>query len=311
MPRTKKIENETVQTQENKQTQELSVADRFTLSVVNSWKDVAKGLEVTEKEKGLIAGYFIKLDEQLRNSKQNYTWKNVRMKELAVTLAHTAKLGLDMTIPGMLSFIPFRHGDTGTIDLVPVKGKTAYEYLAKRFGIDPPKYGIVELVYKNDKFSLIKRDATHDHDDYIFEIQNPFDRGEVIGAFGALIYDDPTKNKVMSKSYKELLSYRPARYDDTFWKGENLLKMLEKTMAKQLYNSVALDPEKINQYRDSFDRMDAAEIEYAAGEAKEEIAENLGTGEYVDIDFEPVVEAESETKQTETVIEEQKEEDLL
>lgn len=277
----------------------LSVADRFTMSVLKAYGDVAKGIEVTDKEKKLIANYFIKIDEQLRNSKQGYNWGMVRMNEFALTLAHTAKLGLDMSLPNMLSFIPFKHGDTGTINMVPVIGKSGYEYIAKTFGLNPPKNIFVELVYSTDKFTMVKRDVKHPCDDYTFEITSPFNRGEIVGAFGYLAYSDKSNNFIMVKSKDELMRYRPPKYDPTFWSGENLPKMLEKTMAKQLLKKVALDPQKVNRIRDSFNVIDAADIEIADYMAKEEIAENMGQGDYIDVDAEPVEEAkQAETTET-------------
>lgn len=285
------------------ETKALSISDRFTNTVIASYTDVAKGVQITEKEKALVAGYFIKIDEQLRNSKQGYNWNQVQMKELSLQLANAARLGLDMQIDGQLSFIPFKVKDTGKINMVRVIGAKGYELIAKKYALDPPKASVVELVYSNDKFTIVKRDAAHECDDYTFEVTNPFDRGEVIGAFGYLAYDDKSKNKLLVMSKKQLLTYRPQYYDETFWKGENEKKMLLKTLAKQLFKNVTLDPAKVNAVRESINMVKSSELDYAQASAKETIDANMGKDDYIDADFEdvPVDESTGEVKDSDNI----------
>lgn len=288
--------------------EELSLATRFSNKVIASYADVAKGVEITQKERTLIANYFIKIDESLKNSKQGYNWKMVRMDELSLSVANLAKMGLDMAIPGTVSFIPFRVKDTGSIRLTPCIGVKGYEFLAKRFGVDPPDNLVVELIYSNDKFSLLKKDANHEYESYIFEVTNPFDRGEIIGAVAALEYKDKMKNKVMAMSLKELLSYKPDKADPTFWGGgENRKKMLEKTIGKQILKKVALDPEKMNSVRDSMKYIESEELVGASLDAQETVRENNGVGDYIDIDFEPIEEVENVENHVEDVESEQPE----
>lgn len=188
---------------------EVSVAERFTNAVVKSYGDVAKGISITPKQMQLISNYYIKLDEMIRNPDSKIqNWRQVRIPELALTLAHMAKLNLDMSLDH-LSFIPFEHGNTGTYDLVPAISKHGYWYIAKTYGIDPPDNYVVELVYSNDTFSVSKKDANHECDSYVFEISNPFDRGKIIGGFGCLEYKDKTKNKILVMSEADILKYKP------------------------------------------------------------------------------------------------------
>lgn len=264
-----------------------TLAQRFTKAVVSAYGDVAMGIEVTPKQMQLISNYYIKLDEALRNSKQNYTWKQVRLPELATTLAHMAKLNLDISL-GQLSFIPFKHGDSGTIDLVAVIGRKGYEYITKTYGLDPPKNIVVELVCESDKFSVIKKDSNHEYDFYTFQIVNPFNRGKIIGGFGYLEYDDKSKNKILVMSEADILKYRPKYFDQNFWSGENMNKMYEKTIAKQLLKKVTLDPDKVNDVKDSFKKIESQELNYTAALAQDEIDKNMCFGEVIDI--EPAVE---------------------
>lgn len=264
---------------------ELTLAERFTNKVLAAFGDVAKGVDVTDKERKLISNYFIKVDEQLRNSKQGDNWGMVRMNEFALTLAHTAKLGLDMSLPNMLSFIPFRHGDDGTINMVPVIGAKGYEYIAKTYGLTPPVSVTVELVYSNDKFVPHKKDCCHECDGYEFEIKNPFDRGSIIGGFGYLAFEDKTMNKLLIMSEKDMLNYRPQAHNKNFWTGENLKKMYEKTIAKQLLKKVTLNPDKVNAVRESFAQIDTDDMNYATNVAKQSVNENTAEGDYIDVDF--------------------------
>lgn len=268
---------------------ELSLPERFTNAIVSAYNDVAKGVGMTVEQKQLIANYYIKLDEMFRDPKVNIKWNQVRLPELATTLAHMAKLGLDMSI-GQLSFMPFKKGDTGTYNLSPCISKYGYEYIAKKYGLEPPKNLVVELVYDTDKFSITKKDANHDCDSYTFEVVNPFNRGKIIGGFGYLEYKDKTKNKILSMSEQEILAYRPQKYYNQFWTGENMKKMYEKTIAKQILKKVTLDPDKVNGVQDSFDRIETEELKYNAYVTQEETKENMCSGEVIDIDYTPVTE---------------------
>lgn len=278
---------------DKKQT-ELTLPERFTNAIVSAYSDVAKGVGMTVEQKQLVSNYYIKLDEMFRDPKIDIKWNQVRIPELATTLAHMAKLGLDMSI-GQLSFMPFKKGDTGTYNLAPAISKTGYEYIAKKYGIDPPENVVVELVYETDKFSITKKDFIHDCDSYTFEVVNPFNRGKIVGGFGYLEYKDKAKNKILVMSEQEILSYRPQRYSNQFWTGENMKKMYEKTIAKQILKKVTLDPNKVNGVMDSFDRIETEELNYNAATAQEEINDNMCSGEVIDIDYTPVEEVKEET----------------
>lgn len=271
---------------------QLSLADRFTGKIISCYADVAKGIAITEKERTLIAGYYIKIDESLRNSKQGYTWKQVRMDELALVLAHLAKLGLDQSL-GHFSMIPFKVKDTGTIRLTPVISDKGYEYIARRYALVPPKGLKTELVYETDVFSVIKKDANHSCDSYIHEVKNPFNRGKVIGAYSCLEYDDSTQNKLLVMSLEDLLKYKPYNADENFWKvgSENYKKMLTKTIAKQSLRKLTLDPDKVNFVRDSFKYVESEELTGASLSAQETVREQNGNGpmiDFVDVDVEVI-----------------------
>ncbi len=267
---------------------ELTMAERFTNAVVKSYGDVARGIEVTPKQMKLISNYYIKLDEMIRNPESKIkSWNQIRLSELATTLAHISRLNLDMAL-GHLSFMPFEHKGTNTFDLAPVISASGLEYIAKTYGLDPPKHSTVELVYSTDKFTVIKKDSNHPYDSYTFEVTNPFSRGNIIGGFGYLEFEDKTKNFILPMSLDEILKYKPRWAKDTFWSGENAKKMYEKTIAKQLFKRIPLDPDKVNDVQDSFKRIETEELNLTATEAKNTIEENMCSGDVIDIEFEDV-----------------------
>lgn len=271
---------------ENKRGQtELTIAQRFTNAVVTSYEDVARGIDITPKQMQLISNYYIKLDTQFKSpdSKIN-SWGQVNMQDLSLTLAHMAKMNLDMQL-SHFSFMPFFNNKSGKFNLAPVISKEGYWYIAKTFSIDPPKNFVLELVYSNDRFSVSKKDLNHEFDSYIFEIKNPFDRGKIIGGFAYLEYDDKSNNRLLVMSEEEILKYRPLKYSQNFWSGENMKKMYEKTIAKQLFKRVQLDPDKINDIQDVLQRVDAEELNFEAAESQREIEENMGNGDFIDIEY--------------------------
>lgn len=271
---------------ESKKAKTDTIAQCFTNAVVSAYGDVARGIEVTPKQMQLISNYYIKLDEMIRNPESKIqSWKQVRLPELAMTLAHMAKLNLDMALDH-ICFIPFRHGSTDTFDLAPIISKNGYWLIAKTYAIDPPLSYTVELVCATDKFSVIKKDATHEFDSYIFSVENPFNRGKIVGGFGYLEYEDKSKNKLLVMSEEDILKYKPKYANASFWSGENMKKMYEKTIAKQLLKRIPLDTNKVNNVKDSFNRVDEQELNFTSSEARDVIDENMCSGEIIDIDSE-------------------------
>lgn len=275
------------------ETTQLSLATRFTNTVVSAYADVAKGVVVTEQQRGLIANYFIEIDKMLKSSKQGYTWQMVDMIDLAKSVASLARLGVDISIPHSVSFMPFRNGKTGKLNLVPCPGKGGKEFIAKKYGLYPLKHGTVELVFSNDEFIVNKKDANHDGDSYEFKIKSPFNRGKCVGGFGYLEYEDSSMNKLIVMSIDEIMAHKPKNADPAFWGGNNLNAMIEKTVAKKTYGTVTLDPDKVNAVKDSFDYLQAEEIKGASLEARETIQEHNSNGpmiDFVDADYEEVSE---------------------
>lgn len=260
---------------------QITPANRFTNLVINKYSDVAKGIDITDKEKSIIAGYFIAIDKALQTAK--IKWDELDLNSLALDLAHKARLGLDMQMKNYLSPTPYKNSKTGVVTMTLITGYEGEKHLALKFAQNKPKDIRVELVYSTDKFKPIKKDINSPCDRYEFEITNPFDRGNIIGGFGYIQYDDERNNVLVIMSEAEILKRKPQYASESFW-GKWKEKMYMKTVMKETCRQILLDVDKVREYRETFDYEEQREVEYAKAMADEEISVNAGTGEIIDID---------------------------
>lgn len=265
-------------------TNQLAPIDRFTNKVLECYGDQSNGSEITEREKDIVKGYFMSIDLALRNSKQGYTWGMVEIDKLAPRLSHYARLGLDMQLDNHLSPVPFKNNDTGKIELTLIPGYEGRKYIAKKFAIEPYEDIIVKLIGKNDTFKPIYKDANHEYDDYIYEENNPFDHGEIIGGFAYVCYSDKTKNKITVMSISEIKKHEPPK-GSTFWTGKWKEKMWIKTLVIEACKSISLDADKIREYRKDIDQLKADELNTVSIESNAEAHTKMSTGEFIDVDF--------------------------
>lgn len=269
----------------------LAPIDRFTNAVVSCYGDAENGIEVTDREKDIIKGYFMTIDLALRNSKDGYTWSMVELDKLAPRLKHYARLGLDMQIDNHLSPVPFRSGNSGKVTMNLIPGYEGRKYIAKKFAVEPYDDIIVKLVGKNDTFKPIYKDVNHDFDSYIYEENNPFDKGEIVGGFAYVKYQDNTKNKLIVMSIADIKKHMP-KHGSSFWTGEWKEKMWYKTLVIEACKGISLDAEKIRDFRQDLEQIKADELNNAASQADAEAKEKMGSGDVVDVDFNEVEEKE-------------------
>ena len=211
------------------QKKELTASERFTGMVINEFKGNVGELNLNEYQKQLIRNYFIGIDNALKaaEERRSYSkkkandpqviWQNVNMNKLAIDVVQNAKLGLDMAVTNHLSVVPYLNGKTQKYDLNLMPGYEGLRYIAIKYAIYPVIDIRVELVHKNDSFKMTTKNNI---DGYEFDIANPFDRGEVIGGFGYIRYQDETRNKLITMSKEELLKRKPSTAAVEFWGGE-------------------------------------------------------------------------------------------
>ncbi len=270
-----------------------SASRRFTDLVMREFTNSTGVVKVTEHQKSLIQGYFIACDNALTAAEQKrqkkaeeetkwgeaakaqtpYTWENVNIgAKLAQKIVVYAKLGLDMTIPNHLFCIPYMNGTNGKYDLNFQEGYRGKEIKTKKYSYYTIRNISYELVYSNDKFIPYKRGAKRSHDTYEFEIANPFDRGQLVGGFAYIDFEDPQRNILLIMSKEDIEKRKKASPSGGkgFWE-KWYDEMALKTIVNAACSKVTLDPEKIDP---DFRIMQQSESDAAEAELSEEIRQN-------------------------------------
>ena len=259
-----------------------SASQRFTDVVMREFTSSTGYTKLTPHQKNLIQGYFIACDNALaaleakrvkegQNNKLPYTWNNVNIDgKLAQRVVVYAKLGLDMTLPNHLFPIPYLNGKNGKYDLNFQEGYRGKEIKIKKYSYYPIKNVAYEIVYSNDKFTPYKRGAKRRYDTYEFEITNPFDRGNLIGGFAYIEFEDPQRNILVIMSKADIEKRKNVAKSKDFW-NKWYDEMALKTVVNAACNKVTLDPEKIDP---DFRIMQQSESDAAEAELAEELRQN-------------------------------------
>jgi len=288
--------------------QKLAVSEKFTNKILAEFGGNVSGVaKVTESQRRLIQGYFIGIDKALKDAEtrrvqknQNnrdhkydeplpVTWANVNLNDLAMSLVHYARVGLDMMQDNHLYPIPYKNNRTNKYDITLMEGYNGIAYIAEKYAVVKPKAVTVELVYSTDVFKPIKKSRGNDVESYEFEITNPFDRGDVMGGFGYIEYDNPKRNELVIMSLKDILKRKPDYAAAEFWGGKKTVwkggkkvdaetdgwfeEMCLKTIKREVYSAkhIPRDPMKIDE---SYYYLRDQELQNAKREAEAEIAEN-------------------------------------
>lgn len=267
-------------------------SQRFTVAVVNEFGATIGGkLELSPYKQVLAQHVFIAIDTALKDLEANrqkkdkdglpIIWTNVNMNKLAIDAVHRVELGLDALIPGHIYPIPYLNGKTGKYDLDLRIGYVGKDYYRRKMATDRPVDIIYQLVHKKDVF---KPSMMPGAETYTFEITEPFDRGEVIGGFGYIIYADTSKNKLILVSKADFDKSKKKAGSDKFW-GAYEKEMQYKTLVNRVTSKLTIDPEKVNA---SFAQVEIDE----AQEVSEREIEQHANREYIDV--EPVTEQKAE-----------------
>jgi recombination protein RecT len=259
-------------------TNETAPSTRFMELVVREFQSNSGEIALNDQMKRLIQSNFIKLDSVLKEAEikrlakpeqsrepLELAWKNVNMEKMAQDCISFSMVGLDPMLPNQLFLIPYKNNHTNKYDIGFMPGYRGIEIRAKKYGINVPKSEVIELVYSNDHFEVLKKDFNNPVESYKFEIKNPFDRGEIIGGFYYFGYEDPTENEIRIFSIDEILKRKPKYASPEFWGGEKdewkggkvvgkvkvdgwYHEMCYKTLCRAAYGSITLDSEKINEH---------------------------------------------------------------
>lgn len=273
-----------------KEEPKVTASERFTGMVIREFQGNVGELNLNEYQKQLIRNYFIGIDNALKNAEtsRSYSkkkandppiiWENVNMNKLAVDVVQNAKLGLDMSVANHLHVVPFKNGKTNKYDLTLMPGYEGLKYIAANFALYKVADIKVELVHENDIFQPTYKNNI---EGYEFKVTNPFARGNVIGGFGYIRYENEVHNKLVVMSVDELLKRKPSTASAEFWGGEKDVwengkkvgtetiegwteEMLYKTMVRATCKKVTVDPKKVN---DSYIYViDSAETYYTGNQ---------------------------------------------
>jgi len=290
----------------------ISASLRFTNMVIaNFATNVTQGaFDLNDRQRRIIQGYFVVIDKTLKNAEEErlrknasntdhkwdnlipYDWNHVNMTDLALDAVYFARMGLDMQEKNHLYPIPYANKKGGFYNITFMTGYSGIQYIADKYAADPPKSVTVEVVYKNDHFKPLKKSVKNVVESYEFDITNPFDRGDIIGGFGYLEYDEPAKNKLIIMTRADMDKRKPTKASANFWGGESYEyvdgkkqkvtkegwqdEMYRKTLIREVYGSkhIQRDPSKID---DNYQYLREREVIYAQLETESEAHENANT----------------------------------
>lgn len=219
-------------------------------------EQLGEGLSFTAHEKKLAQHLYVKVDATLKamderrikagqSNKKPYAWANVNITKLAIDAVHRIGLGLDALIPNHIHPVAYWNGKINKYDLDLRVGYVGQDYCRRRLAVEPPIAITYELVHATDTFRALPRSQGRDVETYVFEINQPFDRGPAVGGFGYITYEDPRKNHLVLVTPRDFERARNAAQTQDFWKA-NDLEMLYKTVVHRVTSKIPLDPEKVN-----------------------------------------------------------------
>lgn len=304
---------------------ELSAkSEMFTDEVLRQFGQVSPGeFRISDYQRQLVMGYFIEIDKALKDAEEKRVsengWKNVKNEDpvnwntvdltaLALDVMHYARMGLDMTQKNMLFAIPYKdnsrkcRGGTAVYVVNLMQGYNGIRYIAENYALEKPKAVTVELVYSTDVFRPIKKGRGNGVESYEFEITSPFDRGKVAGGFGYIEYEDPSKNRLVLMSRRDMEKRIPKKASANFWGSEAtgrkvtewdggkkaqvetegwFEEMCLKTLKREVYSPkhIPVDPKRVD---DSYQHMKQQELRLARMEARS-VAEEQAASIVVDI----------------------------
>ena len=261
-------------------------SQRFTAAVVREFGTTVGKLELSPYKQVLAQHLFIGIDKTLKemetkrldSDKQGtpIVWGNINMEKLAIDAVHRIELGLDALIPNHIHPIPYKNKRTGKYDLDLQIGYIGKDYYKRKMAVVQPMDIIYQLVHKTDVFTPRMKKGPSDIETYDFEIKNAFSRGEVVGGFGYIMYEQPTMNKLVIVPRTSFDKSKNLAKSDAFW-GKHPEEMMFAALVRRVTAKIPVDPEKVNA------SFAAVELD----DAEREIQENANAGPVIDIEPEP------------------------
>jgi recombination protein RecT len=280
---------------------EGTISERFTTKVLAEFSAVSGDMvNFNHSQKRLCQHLYVKADASLKaletkrvadnnNHLAPYVWTNINMSKLAIDTVHRMEIGLDALIPNHISIIPYWNKKLNKYDLELQIGYAGKDFYRRKMAYDKPVDIIYELVYSTDEFTPIKKDAENKVESYNLKIKKPFDRGDIIGGFGYIIYKDETKNKLVIVTESEFQKAKNLAKTKTFW-NQSPEAMRYKTIVNRTTEKLLIDPEKM-----TVSMFEVEQSEKAEFKDSEDVEDEI-----TDVDFEPVEEHDQRNEQGET-----------
>lgn len=276
----------------------MSPSDKFTALVEREIKGNKPDFPITDAQRQKVKGYFIAMDnaqrmaEASRKSGEAISWNSIVLdNKLAQDLYVCSQIGFDMALPNMLFPVLRWDSKAKKYRFTIQKGYMGKVFEAMKYAVGHILSVSAELVYSTDKFIPHFKDANHPVETYELEITNPFGRGEIVGGFAYIEYEEKAQNKLVIMSKEQIDKRRKVAKSQMFW-GNWYEEMAKKTVYIAACKAIPLDPLKLDAvYRQS----QAMEESTGDVEAGNKLVENQAEGEVVDVqqlpEAQPVMEA--------------------
>ena len=242
---------ERTEIQKAKPTEQNAISTRFLNDVERQFlAELGQGPKFTEFERRLTQHMYLKTDaalklaESKRRQGEPMTWHTVDRQKLALDTVHRVSLGLDALIPNHIHPVLYWNNHKGAYDVDLQIGYVGRDLIARRHAVEAPLQVVYELVYDTDHFKALPRSSTRDVEGYEFEITQPFDRGNIVGGFGYIVYEDARKNRLVLVTKRDFARSKGASRS-SFWR-DNEVEMHLKTVILRTCAKIPLDPTKVN-----------------------------------------------------------------
>lgn len=241
------------------------VSARFMTNVEQQFvAQMGEGAQLTAHQRKLVQHVYLLVDAALRTQEvkrtdkwtpeklavaseqpRAFTWHHVDRQKLALDTVHRVNLGLDGLMPNHLAPVFYWDDRKKKYNTNLQLGYMGRDFIARQYAVEPAPIAILyHLVHASDEFEALPASAEHDSDTFRFRIPNPFDRGEIVGGFGFIRYDDPRMNRLVLVTQRDFQRAQAAAKSDVFWR-DNVVEMHRKTVVHRVASQVPLDPRRI------------------------------------------------------------------
>ncbi|MCF8012673.1 MAG: recombinase RecT [Clostridiales bacterium] len=263
---------------------------RFMESVEDGFnQQISSQAEFTDYEKRLGQHLFIKIHNSLKQFERDRVrkgqdnrlpikWENINMNQLILDAVHRINLGLDALIDNHIHPIPYYNSSNQNYDLNLMIGYVGKDYYRRKNAVEEPLDVRYELVHANDTFKVFKKGKGNQVEDYEFNIEKPFDRGDVVGGFGYIVYGNETKNQLVLVSEADFLKSKN-KSKGGFWK-EWPVRMRYKSLVHRTTEKLPTDPRKTN--AESYAYVEQQDKEESL--PKEDIQGNVDFEDFQEVD---------------------------